>query len=495
MIITLAGFNVEKEILDTINSVEQEALTPEIFSAAYARISRSADDITTLRHKARQDVRKARSSNRTIIFDMGHHSVAEHAVFNFDIIGVSRLALEEIEQFRLVSYTEKSQRYVTLKGDFIIPEEIADPADRELFRHMVNVQNDFYRKAFAILRRDLVSRHPRMQENRSDAKVLEGWAKEDARYILSLSTEGQVGVTINARNLEHLFRRFRASWRAEVREIGRLMYEQIMNIAPSLILFADPSQFSLDTQYSFPARLLEADEQTGKTPPLPAPATEPFLSILSVTPDADHIILAHCLSLYKSLDFPTALQRVKTWDYKTCESLFLDMFKNLEFFDTLPRFFEMAEIVFQARISASNFAQLKRHRIATLIVGDYNTALGCVIPENIRKNNLDGEFVDIIGESNRIYQQLSTKYGRAADYILTNSHRRQVSMKMNLRELYHFVRLRADEHAQWDIRALALRLMEALKPQMPLSSMLLCGKSDFVKTFEKIFHRQPRFLI
>ena len=53
---------------------------------------------------------------------MGHHSVAEHAVFNFDVIGISRLAMEELEKFRLCSYTEKSQRYITLDKDFVLPD-------------------------------------------------------------------------------------------------------------------------------------------------------------------------------------------------------------------------------------------------------------------------------------------------------------------------------------------------------------------------------------
>jgi len=48
---------------------------------------------------------------------MGHHSVAEHAVFNLDILGVSRYVMEELEKFRLCAYTEKSQRYITLKKD------------------------------------------------------------------------------------------------------------------------------------------------------------------------------------------------------------------------------------------------------------------------------------------------------------------------------------------------------------------------------------------
>ena len=42
----------------------------------------------------------------------------------------------------------------------------------------------------------------------------------------------------------------------------------------------------------------------------------------------------------------------------------------------MPREFEMADITFQAVVSAANFAQLKRHRLATLMAGDYAPELG-----------------------------------------------------------------------------------------------------------------------
>jgi len=40
----------------------------------------------------------------------------------------------------------------------------------------------------------------------------------------------------------------------------------------------------------------------------------------------------------------------------------------------------------------------------------------------------------------------------AAPYILTNSHRKRVLIRVNARELYHISRLREDTHAQWDIQ-------------------------------------------
>ncbi len=160
MRVKLAGFNIDTGIMEQLNPRGRRHLTPETLSAAYARISRSPLSIDQLRKKACLDVEKARQSNQKIIFEMGHHSVAEHAVFNFDIMGVSRLALEEIEKFRLVSYTEKSQRYVTLEGDFVIPAEIKDAALKKVFREAIQSQNRFYFKSFAVLNKMLAGAKP-----------------------------------------------------------------------------------------------------------------------------------------------------------------------------------------------------------------------------------------------------------------------------------------------------------------------------------------------
>jgi flavin-dependent thymidylate synthase len=489
LIVNLSGYNVEAELLkdlEVVNPNTANLLTPETFSAAYARISRSSKNIISLRGEAREDIEKARKSNRTIIFEMGHHSVAEHAVFNFDIIGVSRLALEEIEQFRLASYTEKSQRYVTLKGDYVLPAEIKDSKSQQLFKETVLLQNNFYIKVNDILKEYLSNKYPLLTATQTERNLLNGWAKEDARYILSLATEGQVGMTINARNLEHLFRKFHLSRWAEVREIGAKMYTQAVEIAPSIFLFSQPSQFYLDLKNSFKENFPpDSAEEKAKHD----------LQLLYYTENGDDIILASFLANFQALDFAQALDIIKNMNPPGKEKIYRNLFQNSEFFDAMPREFEMVDISFQAIISASNFAQLKRHRMATLLPGYYDINYDCIIPENIKINGLEKEFREIIAKTNEAYLKLKVTSDAGADYILTNSHCRKVIMKMNLREVYHFIRLRDDEHAQWEIRSLAHRLLQEIKPIMPLSTMMLCGKSDFVNQFESIFHRKPKVFL
>jgi flavin-dependent thymidylate synthase len=480
LLVKLAGFNVDNEILKQLNHSGLATLTPETISAAYARISRSPLPIDQLRKKACQDVGKARKSNQKIIFAMGHHSVAEHAVFNFDIMGISRLALEEVEKFRLAAYTEKSQRYVTLAGDYILPGEIKDPPLKKLFQAIIQQQNQFYIKACSAITKQLQKQYPQDAASKPEQKLLEGMAKEDARYILSLATQGQVGMTINARNLEHLFRRFSLSPRAEVQKLAAKLHALIMPIAPSLILFPEPSTFDREASAAMEKHLYSV------------PVAEPRKAsqepeIVAYTQNSDDLILASFLSISKNLAFAKALDAIQKISLDKKKIMFRDFFSKIQFFDAPPREFEMADITFQAIISAANFAQLKRHRLATLIAGDYLPELGNTMPDSIIASGLENEFLEIIEQTNNTYIKIKGKYGPAADYILTNSHCRSVLMKMNLREMYHFIRLRDDEHAQWDIRYLAHQLSEKIKTLMPLSAMILCGKSDFDKEYKKIY--------
>lgn len=476
MKVILSGFNVDIDTLRQLNSGGKALLTPETFSAAYARISRSSKSVTELRRQACKDVAKARKSNKTIIFDMGHHSVAEHAVFNFDIMGISRLCLEELEKFRLASYTEKSQRYVTLEKDYVIPEEFKNKKIITLFQNLINKQFAFYKTAYEKLKQYHLSKCEPTSINQQSIKQIDGAAKEDARYILPLAMQGQVGITINARNLEHLFRRFRMSQRIEVQKLGKKIYELVIKIAPSIILFAEPSPFETKLYNSIHHEFQYINTENLKHLPN-------NFKIIYFTKDADNIILNALLSHIKGITYNNAAQIISKLPSNKKENIYKTIFDKMQFFDVPPREFELVDVTFQAAISASNFAQLKRHRIATLLPSNYDIDLGNTIPNSIHEIKLTKNFKNLIEDINNAYIKIKQSYGYAADYILTNSHRRLVTMKMNLREIYHFVRLRADITAQWDIRNLANMLTSEVRKISPLASLMLCGKSDMLNSY------------
>lgn len=462
MKIILAGYNVDTEVLADLKktSRKRQDVTPETLSAAYARISRDPRPIDALRKIAREEVEKARKSNSAIIFKMGHHSIAEHAVFNFDVLGVSRLALEEIEKFRLCAYTEKSQRYQKLEDDFIVPDEIRRSKYEGRFVKTIKLQNSCYRELIG-----------------------EGIEAEDARYITSLATQGQVGQTINARNLEFLFRRFASHPLEEVREIGQKMYALVSPIAPSIILFTEANEFDQETYLELRTRNTEhgAQKKIGKE-----------IELVDYTCEADDKLIAALMHTSTHQPYRECLKKAKSMKINQKKELVKTCFKYAEFYDRPLREFEFVDLTYDMIVSAACFGQLKRHRMATITTQLYNPALGVTIPPAIKKTKAINKFNCVIKETNTVYAMIAKQNPLAAQYVLTNAHRRRVLIKVNARELYHMSRLREDRHAQWDIQNITAAMAAQAKTVMPLTMLFVGGKDVYPEIYEKQFGNKPK---
>ncbi len=503
MRVLLAGFNVDKEVLDDLQRRAGPRLdmTPETLSASYARISRDPRPVDELRAAARKEVEKARRSNENIIFKMGHHSVAEHAVFNFDLLGISRLALEEVERFRLCSYTEKSQRYITLGDDFVVPEEIRKAGMENLFLRTIRAQNALYHRLYDKLRPHFFRRYSDLSLNSRNHSVLDGWAKEDARYVVSLATESQVGLTLNARNLEFMIRRLASSPLAELRELREKMHDLVKSVAPSIILFTGATEFDRRMREEFTAAAANFPRREGGPSDglqaggeaLPSQSGEEPVRLVDRTSEGDDRILAALLHSSTGRTYAGCLADVRRAAADEKRELFRALFRHMEFYDFPPREFEYAELTFALLVSASAFAQLKRHRLATLTAQAYDPALGVTRPHSIDEVDAGREFDEIIALTEETYAELRQAVGPAAAYVLTNAHRRRVLFKLNIRELYHVSRLRQDPSAQWDIREIVNRMAALAREVMPLSCLLLGGKDRYPVLYEELYGRRPLY--
>lgn len=487
MKILLAGYNVDGSVLEELKKRDpgREDITPETLSAAYARISRDPRSVDQLRAVARAEVDRARRSNRTIIFKMGHHSVAEHAVFNFDVIGISRLAIEEIEKFRLCSFTEKSQRYIKLEDDYLVPEEITQAGHKDRFTGLIRRQNRGYHDLYAQLKPYFLESHPEMAADPKSQTILDGWAKEDARYALSLATLGQLGMTLNARNLEYMIRRLAPHRLAEIRDFNKRIYLLAKQVAPSIILFTEPSEFDAHTygelgRYS--REILGAGTEAAAAP----------VRLVDHTQDADDRLAAALLHSGSSRSFPACLEAARKLSPTRKNELVKTALRRMEFYDAVPREFEFVTLTFELVVSAACFAQLKRHRLSTLTVQPYDPDLGVTVPPSIEAVGARDGFMDVIRETEGLYREFKRSETAGAEYALCNAHRRRVLWKANAREFYHFSRLREDATAQWDIRNLAFEMTRQAAAVMPLTLLLIGGKDAYPETYAAVFGRRPK---
>jgi len=154
-----------------------------------------------------------------VIVGMGHHSVIEHATYTFSVEGVSRALTHQLVRHRLASYSQQSQRYVSMDhANYIVPPCI---------KKDVKAENEF---------RQLMERIWEVYRGLSNSVEV-----EDARYVLPNACATNITITMNARELIHFFSLRccnRAQW--EIREVADEMLRVVKKVSPSIFKDAGP---------------------------------------------------------------------------------------------------------------------------------------------------------------------------------------------------------------------------------------------------------------
>lgn len=154
------------------------------------------------------------------IVGMGHHSVIEHASFTFSVEGVSRSLTHQLVRHRVASFSQQSQRYVSLdKPTFVTPHSIEN--DSESLRIYNDIMESIWDAYNKLSERGILS--------------------EDARYVLPNGCTTNITITMNARELLHFFRLRccnRAQW--EIREMADEMLRLCKEVSPTIFADAGP---------------------------------------------------------------------------------------------------------------------------------------------------------------------------------------------------------------------------------------------------------------
>jgi thymidylate synthase (FAD) len=189
---------------------------PERMVALAARLCYSPSGIGELRDDvSRKDVQGLVRK----VLAMGHASTLEHVTFTFGIEGISRAASHQLVRHRIASYSQQSQRYVSADFGYVTPKTVA--AEPALLR-------DF-------------ERHMALSAKLYEKMAKAGIPAEDARFVLPNATGTKILVTMNARELHHVFS-LRACRRAqwEIREMALRMLAIVKKEAPLLFEDAGP---------------------------------------------------------------------------------------------------------------------------------------------------------------------------------------------------------------------------------------------------------------
>ncbi len=435
--------------------------SPETIAVAFAKTSRSPKPFDEIAAEL-NDESSARFHEKWVV-GYGHGSVAEHAVLHLALENISRLAIESIEGNRLASYTEKSTRYQQWDVDaFYVPEELTGNSLREEYVRLCRHLFKTYENAIPKVKTWLAETQPRQPEESQAAfeRRLTPAAVDICRFLLPASALANVGMTINARALEYAISKLLSSPLKEVCAIGERLHEVGQLEAPTLIKYSARNPYLVSLSEKMAQRHRKFDKSVG---------TDTDFQIITWDIDGEDQILAAVLFRYGySVDFESCFDYVKNLSIEEKTELADELMAERGKFDQPIRELEYAQLTFSAVMDQGAYFEFKRHRMMTQTVQPLSTNLGFAVPKGITASGCEDEYLDAMRQAAALYSVIEDENPLIASYVVPNGYNRQVLFTINLREVFHFCKVRGAANAHFSIQRVAQQLGEVVRDVYPL---------------------------
>ena len=396
------------------------------------------------------------------VLGYGHSSVAEGAVIGLCLEGISILATKFIEDNRLCSFIEKSTRYVSFDNNsFYIDEDLKNSEYYEEIKQLFQLLFSTY-----IELHEPVLNYVKQQVPLTEGINKAAWERSCAarrfdavRYLLPTATMTSLGWTVNARQLAHGIKKMLSSSLKEIQELGLLIKQESSKALPSLLKYADKSEYIETTEKQMPelSKIINIENQNIEPVTLVAPSENP-----------ENTILASILYKYKQQPLSAILEQVKSMSSEEKDKIFDNYLKHLGKFDAPLRELEHEQFIFDIIMDYGAFRDLQRHRICTQTNQLFTTNLGYDIPQDIKNAGCEEKYRYAMDKAKQLYEKIAEKYLLQAQYVLPLGYKKRFLLTMNMREIYHFVKIRTTPMAHESYRSIAYQIYQIMKNKYPL---------------------------
>lgn len=441
--------------------LDPKTLSPETIAVTFAKTSRSPQSFREIAAELNED--KSAQFHEKWVVGYGHASVAEHAVLHIAVENASRLAVEALESSRLASYTEKSTRYQKwTMEDFHLPAELVGHPLQPVFTQTIESLFTSYQEALPEVKAVIELEYPR-EEGESDGaweRRIRSRYVDVCRFYLPAAALANVGMTINARALEHSISKMMSHPLAEVQMIGSDIKRVSQELVPTLIKYANPVPYLEKAQSKLSAsaaKMLSA-------------AAEPadWCQLVDYDRNAEDRILAACLYRFASIDYAQALTSVRALSAADRQTLADEILGGLEKYVIPLRELEFGNFTIDVVLDQGGYFELKRHRMMTQTPQPLTTHLGFAIPRKIVAASLEQHFRNAMQRAAEAYDQLASWNPAVASYVVPNAYNRRVLCQLNLRSALHLLSLRSAPNAHFSLRRMTQRMAEEMRSALPL---------------------------
>ncbi|MFH2028862.1 MAG: FAD-dependent thymidylate synthase [Nanoarchaeota archaeon] len=440
-------------------------LPPEVVAVAFAKCSRSPEPFDKIASELNED--KSRQFHEKWVVGYGHSSVAEHAVLSLAIENVSILATKVIEDNRLASYTEKSTRYQVFdKEHYYKPKRLMESK----FKHIYEETSDFIMDTYIGLFPKMVEFFKNKFPNAKEIEI-KNMACDTLRYLLPVSALTNLGMTVNARNLEWGIAKLMTHPLEELNEIGDEIKKAALKNVPTLIKYTEPNKYlgeTIDGMGRLSRRILENIQPENKN----------GVILVEYDADAENKIITSLLYRFSHLSYNQVKGKVKTLTQEEKENIIDESLKRLDRFDRPLRELEAVYYTFDVLMDYGAFRDVQRHRMCTQTNQDFTVEHGYNLPDEIKEAGFEGQYSECMERAKGAFNEIALEMPYEAQYIIPLAYNKRVLMTMNLRTLFHFIKLRSGKMGHISYRRVAQQMYDIIKEKQPsLAKYIECDKS------------------
>lgn len=449
---------------------------------------------------------KARKFHEKWVLGYGHASVAEHAVVHVAVENATILMAKIIEDCRLASYTEKSTRYIDFgKCTHHTPASIHGDL-KARYDALIADQIALYAEVLAALVGAVRAVNPKPETLSEEGyqRVITAKALDSARYLLPLAMHTSLGITMNAREAAHMINKLSSMGQGESTSIAEGIAKAASAVCPTLLSKTGwkpgmaaffNSQTLTDAERKAVMQWADHHQFEPGSEAMPT-SREDWVTttlftkgrIVSVASEVQEWMGRH----KSHRDFARLTSHRSSGDADA--AAVAELAGVVDDHEGLPRSFESVMAVTSMIVDFGAYRDIQRHRMTTQTLPILSPALG------FDPSPLHGSIPPaLLGKIEAVQKRATVLYynmleagvpERDCQYHLPLATRMRLQVQWNLREVFHFIRLRSGRAGHDSYRRVAIRMYQQLVKQYPqLQSVLRCDTwmpEDPAIAFERV---------
>jgi thymidylate synthase ThyX len=458
---------------------------PEVVKGAlFARYSRSAKSLRRLfldefvgdldisgDHGIDATVGLARAEELydRVFFEYGDDSVAQLGGVHLACEQASNVLTKVLEWGRLMSYMEKSTRYVAY--DSRLPNgryryyRDTDILDSPLGARYVGDMDrlfDAYGELLPIMQSYFGAQHPKSVDD-SDfvwRQSIRAKAFDALRGMLPAAATSNLGIYASGQAYEALLIRMRAHPMPEARAYADLILEELRKVIPSWVKRVDVAdrgiahseylETNADAMESLAYDLFGGGDQD----PEPVAGGDPEVNLLDWDPDGEVKVVAAMLYPYTHLPESQIQDKVASLSLEERLRIVAKYSGERGNRRHRPgRALERSDYRFDVVSDYGAFRDLQRHRLLTVEWQDLTPAHGYTMPDSVCEAGAEGIYAAAMARSASLYGAVAERFqpGQAA-YAVALAYRIRYVMQFNAREAMHLLELRTSPQGHPEYR-------------------------------------------